>query len=169
MSIVLTRIDTRLIHGQVLEAWVPYTHANCIVVANNAVSTNPLKKMMMEASVPSRFRVEIDTVEEIVGMFARGEFNDRKTLLLFATTEDALAAYREGLLFSQLNLGNLHAGEGKQRMSCTLFLGTDDIDNLQALEDSGVTIMARCIPADTDRPWHKLIPGRKGGECSQST
>ena len=54
MSIVLTRIDTRLIHGQVLEAWVPYTHADCIVVANAAVKANPLKKLMMEASVPSR-------------------------------------------------------------------------------------------------------------------
>lgn len=166
MSIVLTRIDTRLIHGQVLEAWVPYAHADCIVVANDEVAGNPLKKMMMEASVPSRIRVEIGTVEEIVGLFASGDFNDRKTLLLFATTEDAREAYRGGLLFAKLNLGNLHAGAGKLRMSCTLFLGEDDINNLQSLEDAGVNIVARCIPADSDRPWRKLIPHRKGGECS---
>ncbi|HKJ05456.1 MAG TPA: PTS sugar transporter subunit IIB [Geopsychrobacteraceae bacterium] len=161
MSIVLTRIDTRLIHGQVLEAWVPYAHADCLVVANDAVTENPLKKMMMEASVPSRIRVEIGTVEEIVRHFAAGDFNDRKTLLLFATTGDALVAHQHGLLFSQLNLGNLHAGEGKQRMSCTLYLGSDDIDNLTRLEDEGVTISARCIPADFDRPWRKLIPAKK--------
>lgn len=166
MSIVLTRIDTRLIHGQVLEAWVPYSHADCIVVANDEVTSNPLKKMMMEASVPSRLRVEIATLDEIVGMFADGTFNDCKTLLLFATTEDALKAYRNGLLFSQLNLGNLHAAEGKQRLSCTLFLGAEDISNLAALEASGVCISARCIPADFDRPWRKLIPSRKDGECS---
>lgn len=161
MSIVLTRIDTRLIHGQILEAWVPYAHADCLVVANDMVTGNSLKKMMMEASVPSRIRVEIGTVEEIVSLFAAGEFNDRRSLLLFATTGDALLAHRLGLLFSQLNLGNLHAGEGKLRMSCTLYLGTDDIENLKSLEDEGVTISARCIPADFDRPWRKLIPERK--------
>ena len=165
MSIVLTRIDTRLIHGQVLETWVPYAHADCIVVANDIVTENPLKKMMMEASVPSRIRVEIGTVEEIVDLFAAGNFNERKTLLLFATTADALTAYRCGLLFSHLNLGNLHAGEGKRRMSCTLFLGADDISNLERLEADGVTISARCIPADSDRPWRKLIPSRKGEQC----
>lgn len=166
MSIVLTRIDTRLIHGQVLEAWVPYTHADCIVVANDEVSENPLKKMMMAASVPSRLRVEIGTLDEIVELFAGGSFRNCKTLLLFATTDDALQAYQHGLLFSQLNLGNLHAGEGKQRLSCTLFLGMEDIENLDVLEHAGVSISARCIPADFDRPWRKLIPHRKDGECS---
>lgn len=166
MSIVLTRIDTRLIHGQVLEAWVPYTHADCIVVANDEVAANPLKKIMMQASVPSRFRVEIGNVEEIVDLFSSGSLNSCKTLLLFGTTGDTLTAYRSGLLFSQLNLGNLHAGEGKQKLSCTLFLGQDDIGNLKSLEEAGVTISARCIPADSDRPWRKLIPNRKGGECS---
>ncbi|MDT8421601.1 MAG: PTS sugar transporter subunit IIB [Desulfuromonadales bacterium] len=165
MSIVLTRIDTRLIHGQVLEAWVPYTHADCIVVANAAVKANPLKKLMMEASVPSRVLVEIGTIEEIADIFASGALQERKVLLLFATTEDALSAYRRGLLFSELNLGNLHAGEGKQRLSCTLFLGSDDIGNLQYLEAAGVKISARCIPADSARPWRKLIPHRKGGAC----
>ncbi|NIP49931.1 MAG: PTS sugar transporter subunit IIB, partial [Gammaproteobacteria bacterium] len=28
MSIVLARIDSRLVHGQVLEAWVPYVSAD---------------------------------------------------------------------------------------------------------------------------------------------
>jgi PTS system mannose-specific IIB component len=64
-----------------------------------------------------------------------------------------------------LNLGNLHAGEGKRRMSCTLFLGADDISNLERLEADGVTISARCIPADSERPWRKLIPSRKGEQC----
>lgn len=165
MSIVLTRIDNRLIHGQVLEAWVPYVHADCIVVANSEVKVNPLKRMMMEASVPSRMRVEVGTVEEVAAIFASGALRDCKVLLLFATTADALAAYRKGLLFSELNLGNLHAGEGKLRLSCTLYLGEQDIGNLQLLEEAGVNITARCIPADSARAWRKLVPHRKGGRC----
>ncbi len=165
MSLVLTRIDNRLIHGQVLEAWVPYVHADCIVVANDEVASTPLKRMMMESSVPSRIRVEIGTVEEISCLFAGDSLDGRKILLLFGSTADALRAYRTGLTYLSLNLGNLHAGEGKTRLSCTIFLGPKDLVDLEFLDQAGVSIAARCIPADSERPWRKLVPSKGGNGC----
>jgi PTS system mannose-specific IIB component len=161
MSLVLTRIDNRLIHGQVLETWVPYVHADCIVVANDTVASTPLKRMMMESSVPSRMRVEIGSVEEMSALMASGTLADYKVLLLFGNTSDALRAYRYGLSYQRLNLGNLHAGDGKTRLSCTIFLDPADLDALYELEQAGITITARCIPADSERSWKKLIPNRK--------
>ena len=163
MSLVLTRIDNRLIHGQVLETWVPYVSAECIVVANDEISDSPLKRMMMESSVPSRMRVEIGTIAEIAALFASGALDQCKTLLLFGSAADALRAYQLGLVYQQLNLGNLHAGAGKTRLSCTIFLDTQAMEALAQLEQSGVSISARCIPADTERSWRKLLPQRKGG------
>ena len=158
MNLVLTRIDNRLIHGQVLEAWVPFVKADCIVVANDDIAVNPLKKMMMQASVPTRMRVEIGTVEETVALLNSGRLNDCRVLLLFGTTADAVRAYRNGLVYEQLNLGNLHADKGKARLSCTVFLDSTDLDDLELLDQAGVDITARCIPADGERPWRKLIP-----------
>lgn len=162
MGIVLTRIDNRLIHGQVLESWVPYTHADCIVVANDEMAATPLKRMMMEASVASRMRVEIGTIEDTAALFASKELDNYKTLLLFGSTIDALRAYRLGLIYQQLNLGNLHAGEGKARLSCTIFIDQGGLADLELLELAGVKITARCIPADIERSWRKLIPNRGG-------
>ena len=161
MSIVLTRIDNRLIHGQVLESWVPYAQADCLVVANDETAAMPLKRMMMEASVPSRMRVEIGTVEEIATLFATSALDKFKVLLLFATATDALRAYQGGLAYRRLNLGNLHAGSGKARLSCTIFIDQQDVDNLEQLEQAGVTISARCIPADSERSWRKLLTDRE--------
>ena len=161
MSLVLTRIDNRLIHGQVLESWVPYVHADCILVANDEIAASPLKKMMMESSVPSRMRVEIGSIVEMTQLFCSGDLDPCKTLLLFGTTADALRAYRLGLGFLKLNLGNLHAAAGKARVSCTIFLDQTDIDALQVLEKEGVVITAQCIPADSARPWRKLVPAKK--------
>ena len=162
MNLVLTRIDNRLIHGQVLEAWVPHVQANCIVVANDVIAANPLKKLMMKASVPSRLRVEIGTVSEAVQLLLTNSLDDLRVLLLFGTPADALRAYRLGLNYEQLNLGNLHADAGKARFSCTVFLDVEDLEDLKALEDAGVRITARCIPADADRPWRRLIPAPRG-------
>ncbi len=163
MSIVLARIDTRLIHGQILETWVPYVHANCLVVANGDISSSPLKRMMMEASVPSRIRVEIGSITEIVELFNSGKLDELRVLLLFATTADSLEALRHGLKFERLNLGNLHAGLGKTQCSCTVFLDPVDVENLEQIDGSGVDISARCIPADTARNWRRLLPAKKAG------
>jgi PTS system mannose-specific IIB component len=161
MSIVLTRIDNRLIHGQVLESWVPFIHADCIVVANDEIASSPLKRMMMKASVASRMRVEIGTIEEIVTLFATNDLENCKILLLFGSTTDALRAYRLGLQYQQLNLGNLHAGEGRARLSCTIFIDPEGLADLEQLELAGVEITARCIPADSERSWRKLVPSRE--------
>jgi len=161
MALVLTRIDNRLIHGQVLEAWVPFVQADCIVVANDEIAGNPLQKMMMEASVPSRMLVEIGTVAETILLLNSTRLNRRRVLLLFGTTADAVRAYQGGLIYERLNLGNLQAYKGKARLSCTLFLA--DLDDLALLDQTGVKITARCIPADGERPWKKLIPAAKGG------
>jgi len=157
MNLVLTRIDNRLIHGQVLEAWVPFVKADCILVANDDIALNPLKKMMMQASVPSRMRVEIGRIDEIVTLVNSSDLDRCRTLLLFGTTADAVRAYRQGLLFEKLNLGNLHADKGKARLSCTVFLNPADMDDLELLDQAGVKITARCIPADGERPWRKMI------------
>lgn len=161
MSLVLTRIDNRLIHGQVLESWVPFLHADCIVVANDEVACSPLKRMMMTASVASRMRVEIGTIEASVALLTTSELENYKILLLFASTSDALRAYRLGLYYPQLNLGNLHAGEGRARLSCTIFIDPEGLADLEQLEQAGVDITARCIPADTERNWRKLVPNRR--------
>lgn len=162
MALVFVRIDNRLIHGQVLEAWVPFVRADCIVVANDEIARKPLQKIMMQSSVPSRIQVEIGTVAEAIQLLNSPQLNKRRILLLFGTTADAVRAYQGGLIYDRLNLGNLQADRGKARLSCTLFLDPADLDDLELLDQAGVKIIARCIPADSGRPWRKLIPATKG-------
>jgi mannose/fructose/N-acetylgalactosamine-specific phosphotransferase system component IIB len=157
MSIVLTRIDNRLIHGQVLEAWVPSVRANCIVVVNDQVAAGTFQRVLMAASVPSGIRVEIVTVEEASKVLAAQEVVASRVLLLFANAADALRAHRLGIEFSELNLGNMHGGEGRVRLSCTVALDQADIENLTKLEAEGVNIVSQCIPTDRQQNWRKMM------------
>lgn len=161
MSLVLTRIDNRLIHGQILESWVPFVQADCILVANDGIAGRPLQKMMMQAAVPSRLRVEIGTIVEMTRLLQSGRLDPCRVLLLFSNTRDALRAYQGGLEYQRLNLGNLHADSGKTRMSCTVFLDSANVADLEALEQSGVEIWSRCIPTDMERPWRKMLVGHE--------
>jgi len=157
MSITLTRIDNRLIHGQVLETWVPYLNANCIVVANDQVAATTLQRVVMESAVPRGIRVVIASVAEVADLFAGHDLDKNRVLLLFANSSDALRGHQLGIPFCELNLGNMHAGEGKYRLCCTLALDKGDIENLKGLEADGVRIVSQCIPPDREQPWRKLI------------
>ena len=44
-SIVLTRIDDRLIHGQVMTSWLNYTSATKIMVVDDRSAQDPFLKM----------------------------------------------------------------------------------------------------------------------------
>lgn len=159
MSLVLTRIDSRLIHGQVLEAWVPHVQADCIVVANDAVANTPLQRMIMQAAVPSSIKLVIGTLAEVAARLASGELDRCRVLLLFATSADALQGCHLGIGFAKLNLGNMHTGEGKSRYSNTIALDQDDIDNLRQVADHGVAIVAQGVPADREQEWERMLRG----------
>ena len=161
MSIVLARIDNRLIHGQVLESWVPHTRANCIVVASDSLAALPMQKLLMKAAVPKGIRVEIESVEMASQLIGSREMAGSRILVLFSTSADSLHAYQLGMGFEELNLGNMHGGEGKIRVSCTLALDEEDVQNLRCLEEGGVHIVSQCFPSDRKLNWEKLIPVQK--------
>ena len=156
--IVLARIDNRLVHGQVLEAWVPFVQADCIVVASDEVSAKPLQKKLMAASVPREIPVVIGSLAEIAEFFSRNESSQR-ILLLFASPAAALQGYRLGIPFTELNLGNIPGGEGKHRVSCTISLSENDLATFRQLEAYGVRVKAGCLPSDEALDWKVLAGG----------
>lgn len=161
MSIVLARIDSRLVHGQVLEAWVPHVNADCIVVANDKVATTPFQKMVMQAAVPSSIKLFINTLEETAATLNSAELLEKRVLLLFSNSEDALKLRELGVTYTKLNLGNMHSSVGKDRYTCTIALDQDDIDCLRQVEQHGVSIVSQCVPSDREQSWQRLI--RFGG------
>ena len=51
--IVLTRVDYRLIHGQVAMTWTRTVGADCILVANDAVAASDVQKAALRMARPS--------------------------------------------------------------------------------------------------------------------
>ena len=64
--LVLVRVDCRLIHGQIIEAWVPFTRADTLLVANDDAASDTLQRSIMEMAVPPRLKVEVLGVADAV-------------------------------------------------------------------------------------------------------
>lgn len=62
-NIVLSRIDERLIHGQVGVQWVGFAGANLVLVANDEVAEDPVQQNLMEMVLAEGIAVRLDAAK----------------------------------------------------------------------------------------------------------
>lgn len=145
------RIDNRLVHGQVIEAWLPHLRARVLIVANDELATDDLRQEIMSLAVPSDVSFLCCSVAEakaVLGRVQRDNAN-QNVLILFASCVDARTAHKSGLAFSLVNIGNLHYGPGKEQVCEHIALGSDDRSCLEYFTAHGVDIDFRCVPTAT--------------------
>ena len=142
------RIDSRLIHGQVVEAWLPFLKVGRVVVADDEASDSPLMRAAMGLAVPSDVEVDIARLDDVP--FARLAQDGIRTLVLFRDLPALLRAKGRGLPVRHLNLGNVHHGPGRRQVSTSVYLTGEELEQLRGLASSGVELEARGVP--TDRP-----------------
>ena len=83
------RVDNRLVHGQVIEAWLPYTGAKHLVVANDELATDLLRRQIVELAIPQRVITHFIPVRELAATLdACGD----DSFVLFANCQDARRA-----------------------------------------------------------------------------
>jgi len=155
--IVFARIDDRLIHGQVVEGWVNFLKATCIVVADDAVASNPLQRSIMELSVPQGLKVLIGRVEEVCTTLRTGLFDAERVLLLFSAPADVLRALRSGLGCPALNIGGMHYIPGKRKLMDVLAVDDIDLEALKDLSAMGIKIDVQTVPTQKSQPLEKVF------------
>lgn len=160
MKVALVRVDSRLVHGQIVEAWVPYTRASALVVLNDEAAASKRIRSIMSMCVPEDLTVVVGRPSEAAAIGARADLADRPAIVLVATPKDALVAYDAGLAFARLNLGNLHFAPGKRQVTTCVSLGDEDRAALRALEERGVAIEVQAVPRERPRPYHELAGAR---------
>ncbi len=147
MTTVLYRVDDRLIHGQVVAAWVPYTRATRIVVADNQIPGNILQSKILRMAAPPRLRVEILSVRQAVTFMAQQRSGPGLlTIMLFVGLEAVAQAIEEGLYLTELNLGNIHSAAGKLQISDSISLDKSEIACLRTLQKQDVKITIQPVP-----------------------
>lgn len=79
-NLVLTRIDDRLIHGQVMTAWIKNRKADQVVIVDDGTANDEYMIEVLEMAIPEEIAIGIFTKEEGVQFFEQGL--DAPTILL---------------------------------------------------------------------------------------
>ncbi len=148
-DIALVRVDNRLVHGQILEAWVPFIKARCIIVVDDNSASDFFCETVIRMAVPSDIEVNIYSVEDFSANIAYHQGSGKKTIVLFSKIADALKAYQDGFHFEKLNIGNIHHEDYKVCCAPSVFLCEPDIqDVLNLLQDKGVAVELKRVPRE---------------------
>ncbi len=151
MDCVLVRVDNRLVHGQIIEAWIPFLKATRIIVVDDEVASDFFRETVIKMAVPSDVEVRIHSIEDFVKSNAvqENDSNDRvRSIVLFSNVWDAVRAYALGFSFDKLNIGNIYNDECRQKLSACVLLSDQDIASIQSLLQRGVRVEMRRIPRE---------------------
>lgn len=161
IKVVLARVDTRLLHGQVATTWTKMTGPDRIIVCSDAVSKDELRKSMIIQAAPPGVKVHVVPVSKIIEVAHDPRFGATKALLLFETPQDALRAIEGGVPIKELNLGSMAHSVGKVVVTQALAMDQNDLDTLEKIKDANVSFDVRKVPADKAENFDALIKKAK--------
>lgn len=160
--IALVRVDNRLIHGQVVEAWLPSLKVSRVVVADDEAASSPLVRAAMALAVQSAIQVQIERLADVD--FTLISKDGVRTLVLLREVTGVPFVRARGLVLEHLNLGNVHFGTGRRQVSPSVFLAEEELRLLQQLAAEGVRVEARAVPSERPVELADLVErwGRAG-------
>lgn len=155
-NILLTRIDNRLIHGQVATQWSGTLGANLILVANDKVAKDKMRQGLMDMAAPAGAQTRYFTIQKTIDVIHKAAPR-QKIFIIVETPEDALKLVECGVPIKVLNIGNMHMAEGKRQVATTVAVNDEDVATFKKLEDKGVKLEIQRVPTTAKEDVSKLF------------
>lgn len=155
-NILLTRIDNRLIHGQVGVTWVNHLGANLILVANDQVADDPVQQNLMDMVVPDTIQTRFFSIQKTIDIIHKASPR-QKIFIVVKDPHDALKLVKGGVPIKKVNIGNMHYEEGKKQISPTVSVDEEDIKAFKELAKLGVELDLRRVPDEKGQNILDLI------------
>jgi len=150
MGVTLLRVDDRLIHGQVVEGWIPFLKVDLVVVVSDAAAADEIQTALMKMALPPTVGLLVLPVAEAAASLAAPQMAARSALVLVPGPAEALALVEKGLKVDRINVGGLHYTVGKVQLGRALFLDEKDRLALRSLAAKGVRLEGRALPGDAE-------------------
>lgn len=154
--IKLLRVDHRLLHGQVVVSWFDSVGANTILVSNDTVANDELRKSAIRLAKPEHGKLVMKSIDDSIEAINSGVTDKYQMLIVVESVADAEKLIRgtQGKITS-LNLGGTKPREGTKSYSKTINLTEQEADLLTALKQDGIDIYIQQVPSEAKQKFEK--------------
>ena len=158
MPIVHSRIDERLIHGQVAMVWTNTVSATRIAVVNDEAVKDEMIIAGLKMAKPAGVKLSILSKKKAVEKFNSDVYDNEKVFLITKNLEDMQFLVENNVKTGTVNVGNIAKREGSVQIKKSVYVTQEDIDSIHKLLDIGVSVTAQMIPMESDQSITNYLP-----------
>lgn len=156
-DIVLCRIDSRLIHGQVMTKWVNQAQANKIVVVSDELAADAFMLEIYLLAAPAGVKVECYSRTDTIAHWKEDQFGSGRVLLLLPNLEFMQNIYENGIKVNEIQVGGLGGAPNRKVVFQNITLDDADVASLKKLQACGVNIIFQTIPEDVPQSFETIL------------
>lgn len=149
MKIALARIDDRLIHGQVATIWTKETKCSKIIVCNDDVAKDEIRKTLLTQVAPPGVTSHVVPIDKAVRVINNPKYENDTVMLLFTNPTDIVRLVDAGIEIKTVNIGGMSFKEGKTQLTGAVSVNDEDIKAFRSLNDKNIELEIRKVAADS--------------------
>lgn len=157
MGIIHIRVDDRLIHGQVAAMWTHHLSATRIIVVDDKATNDEMLKMYLKLATPSGVSLSVLSVQKASERILQGIYNSQRVFIIVRSAKTLCQLLDKGVNIDEVNVGNLAFVEGNIKVSDTVSLSKDNLENFKKLVNDGVKLTMRLVPSNAPDDFAKLL------------
>ncbi|MBP5403921.1 MAG: PTS sugar transporter subunit IIB [Elusimicrobiaceae bacterium] len=143
MPIIFARVDDRLIHGQIVQAWLPELNVDEVLIPCSKHRAVMLNKNLLRLSLPYEYELTVLDSHACV-QYARK--SNKRILALMGTLQELADLIEDGLQIKSINIGGMHFKDNAQKLAENVFLDEQDKHWLKVIKGLGIQIETRAVP-----------------------
>lgn len=137
-------MDDRLIHGQVAISWTRHLSANVILIMNDALINDKMRREALKLGLPAGVKVAFRTVEDGIAFLNGPEGEKYDVMALVNNPQDARKVCENVPAIAQLTIGGIR--KNAPYVSDNLNLTAEDVQDLKAIIALGKPVGMRPTP-----------------------
>ena len=146
--ICFVRVDNRLIHGQVVQAWLPEIKADKVLVISKQSAQNSLIKKMMRLALPQGYDLEITEAKQAASVLKNEE--QKKVFVLVEDLGQLAEFVEQGVVLQKVNIGNTRYEEGKKEFAAGVYFDEQDLEVVRKLRKQNIILSVKALPSSLE-------------------
>ena len=139
-GIIHVRIDDRMIHGQVATQWSGRLNATRIMVINDSIVNDDMRKTVVRLAAPANVSTSILSRQKALTNIKNGKYKGQRVLLICLSPVDVNYLIDNGLPIKSVNVGNLAQRDGTERIRPSVNLTPEEKEAFKKLIGRGVEV-----------------------------
>lgn len=146
--ILLTRVDHRLLHGQVAFSWTNSLGADSILIANDNVVNNEIWKTTLKLAKPTGVKLVIKSVDQAIEILNSGVTDKYKLIIIVENIKDADRLIEEVPAIKELNLGGSPKKDNSKSIGKSFYINEEEEEILRKLINKGIEVEIRQVASE---------------------